>query len=196
MQQRQIGLTGGIASGKSTVGHLLEAQGWPVLDADRYARDILAPGSAASTAVLEKFGASVQQQNEIATINRAALGELIFAEATQRQWLEQLIHPLVRQRFEQELTARSAAPIVVLMVPLLFEANLTTLCTEIWLVDCDEKQQLTRMIQRDGLPEAEAKQRIACQWPLAQKRPYADQIIDNRGSKEHLIAQVNVLAKA
>jgi dephospho-CoA kinase len=130
--QRRIGLTGGIASGKSTVGRLLAAQGLPVLDADGYAREALAPGSPGAEAVLARYG----------TLDRAALGRIVFADAAERQWLEQLVHPLVRARFAAELERLAAAPVVVLMIPLLFEAGLEELCSEVWLVDCDEAQQL------------------------------------------------------
>ena len=112
--QRRIGLTGGIASGKSTVGRLLAARGLPLLDADGFAREALAPGSPGAQAVLARYG----------TLDRAALGRIVFADAAERQWLEQLVHPLVRARFAAELERLAAAPVVVLMIPLLFEAGL------------------------------------------------------------------------
>ena len=190
--QRRIGLTGGIASGKSTVGHLLEQRGWPVLDADRYARDVLAPNTPASEAVVERFGAVV---GHAANVNRQALGQIVFSDPDKRRWLEALIHPVVRERFQQDLTELRDAPVVVLMIPLLFEAGLQSLCSEVWLVDCTTKQQLTRMIQRDGLSEAEAQARLQAQWPLARKRDLADHIIENRGSLTDLMAAVSHFAR-
>ena len=186
--QRRIGLTGGIASGKSSVGRLLEARGWPVLDADRFARDALAPNTPASEAVVERFSDAV---GTAAHLNRKALGRIVFNDAVERRWLEALIHPVVRDRFQQELERRSHEPVVVLMIPLLFEAGLESLCSEIWLVDCTPEQQLTRMMQRDGLTEEEAQARLLAQWPLSRKRDLADVVIDNGGSPNDLAAAVS-----
>ncbi|MFM8259403.1 MAG: dephospho-CoA kinase [Vulcanococcus sp.] len=189
--QRRIGLTGGIATGKSSVGRLLAAQGVPVLDADGFARDALAPGSAGTRAVLERYGPAVREQAAgVDALDRAALGRIVFADPAERQWLEQLVHPLVRERFNRELVELAAAPLVVLMIPLLFEAGLEALCSEVWLVDCDEQQQLERLMGRDGLSEADARARIAAQWPLPRKRELADRRIDNRGGPAALAAQV------
>lgn len=191
--QRRIGLTGGIATGKSTVGRWLEQQGLPVLDADVYARETLGPGSPCSQAVLERYGSRVQasgSQPQDAVIDRAALGGIVFHDPAEKAWLEALIHPLVRARFERELSGLSQKPTVVLMTPLLFEAGLEELCSEIWLVDCDPEQQLQRLMQRDGLSAAAAQSRIDAQWPLARKRPLADRLLDNGGGPEALAEQV------
>ena len=206
-RQRRIGLTGGIASGKSSVARLLaERHGLPVLDADGFAREALAPGSPTALAVLERYGERVrpgaedpppaeklggsQRQDHApdtgVAIDRAALGRIVFADALERRWLEELVHPLVRQRFSAELERLAAAPTVVLMVPLLFEAGLESLCSEVWLVDCDEHQQLERLIGRDRLSEAEARARIDAQWPLARKRPLVERRLENRGNPEAL----------
>jgi len=193
--QRRIGLTGGIASGKSSVAALLGQRGWPVLDADRYAREALAPGSAGERAVLEHWGALVEARPPAPSgpaLDRAALGRIVFADAAERRWLEALVHPLVRQRFDAELERLAAEPVVVLMIPLLFEAGLEALCSEVWLVDCDEEQQLQRLMARNGLSEAEARERIAAQWPMARKRSLADRLIDNRGPAEELAAAVKL----
>ena len=180
-RQRRIGLSGGIATGKSSVARLLaQRHGLPVLDADLYAREALAPGSPGAQAVLARYG----------EIDRAALGRIVFADAAERRWLEALVHPIVRARFDAELERLAAAPVLVLMIPLLFEAGLEDLCSEVWLVDCDEGQQLRRLIERDQLSEAEALARIAAQWPLARKRPLADRLIDNRGSAQALEASL------
>ena len=183
--QRRIGLTGGIATGKSTVGRLLEAEGLPVLDADYYAREVLAPGSPGAAAVLQRYGYSVRADGtgpEWPTIDRGALGSIVFSDPSEKRWLEELVHPLVRRRFDQALTELVAEPAVVLMIPLLFEAGLEGLCSEIWLVDCDEAQQLERLMQRDGLSAVEAEARMNAQWPLTKKRALSDVLIDNRVS--------------
>jgi dephospho-CoA kinase len=158
------------------VGRLLALQGLPVLDADVYAREALAPGSPAAQAVLERYN----------TLDRAALGRIVFGDAGERQWLEQLIHPIVRECFRAELSKLADAPAVVLMIPLLFEVGLEELCSEVWLVDCEPAQQLQRLIGRDGLSEAEARARMAAQWPIARKRTLADRVLDNRGTAEQL----------
>jgi len=192
--QRRIGLTGGIASGKSMVGRQLAAKGLPVLDADAYAREALAPGSAGTLAVLDRYGqqvAAAVTAGEAVALDRGALGRLVFGDAAELRWLEALVHPLVRQRFAVELERLREAPAVVLMIPLLFEAGLEHLCSEVWLVDCEETQQLRRLIRRDQLGEAEARARIAAQWPLARKRPLADVVIDNRGEAEALARKVD-----
>ena len=183
--QRRIGLTGGIASGKSSVGRWLAQQGLPVLDADQFAREALEPGRNATNTVLKRYGSAVQAK-EAATIDRAALGRIVFQDPAERHWLEQLIHPIVRECFDQALTRHAKSSAIVLMIPLLFEAGLESLCSEIWLVDCDESQQLERLIARDGLSPAAAQARIAAQWPLHQKRELADVLIDNRSTEQDL----------
>jgi dephospho-CoA kinase len=129
--------------------------------------------------VLQRYGATVQAEGG-AAVDRAALGRIVFQDPAERQWLEQLIHPLVRQRFDQALIIHAKAPAVVMMIPLLFEAGLESLCSEIWLVDCDESQQLERLITRDGLNPQAAQARINAQLPLSRKRGLADHVISNR----------------
>ena len=203
--QRRIGLTGGIASGKSTVGRLLAERGLPVLDADVYAREALAPGSPGAAAVLERFGERVALAGAATralagaaapALDRAALGRIVFSDAAELRWLEQLVHPLVRQRFAAELERLREAPVVVLMIPLLFEAGLEGLCSEVWLVDCDEDQQLQRLMDRDQLIEADARARLAAQWPLARKRALATVVLDNRGGPVALAPQVAAALRA
>jgi dephospho-CoA kinase len=198
--QRRIGLTGGIATGKSTVGQLLaERFGLPLLDADLYARGALAPGTPGARAVLARYGEAVAAKALAAkalaagagdAIDRAALGRVVFADPAERRWLEQLVHPLVRQSFEAELERLAHAPVVVLMIPLLFETGLESLCSEVWLVTCRPETQLQRLIGRDGLTEHEARQRIAAQWPLARKQALADRLIHNDGDPEALEQQL------
>ncbi len=197
--QRRIGLTGGIASGKSTVGHWLEARGLPLLDADRFAREALAAGSAGARTVLQRYGTAVQAAGSDpaeAQLDRSALGRIVFHDPSERLWLEQLVHPLVRQRFDEALQQLTAAPALVLMIPLLFEGGLEGLCSEIWLVDCDPATQLQRLMRRDQRNEADARARLGAQWPLERKRPLADLVIDNRGGPEALEPQLATALKA
>jgi len=189
--QRRIGLTGGIASGKSTAGRWLAQRGLPLLDADQFAREALAPGSPGAAAVLQRHGAAVRAPGDGATgVARSALGRIVFQDPSERLWLEQLVHPLVRQRFDAALAQLAAAPALVLMIPLLFEAGLEGLCSEIWLVDCTPELQLQRLMGRDGLSAADARARLAAQWPLERKRPLADWVIDNRGGPGGLEPQL------
>jgi len=183
--QRRIGLTGGIATGKSSVGHYLaEQHALAVLNADLYAREALAPGSAATKAVLQRYGKAVaaESQNNATSLDRSALGQIVFNDAAERHWLEQLVHPIVRQRFDAELARLAETTPVVLMIPLLFEAKLTYLCSEVWLVDCSSAQQCQRLMDRDELSPQDSERRIAAQWPMNQKRDLADLVIDNSGS--------------
>jgi dephospho-CoA kinase len=181
--QRRIGLTGGIASGKSSAGKLLqEKHGLAVLDADRYARAALAPGTTAHNNVLTRYG--------LKELDRKALGEIVFNNPIERLWLEQLVHPIVQQMMDQEVIRLAEAKTIVLMIPLLFEAGLESRCTEIWLVDCDEKQQLERLIARDNCTNQQALARINAQWPLARKRLLADRVINNRNGSGELEIEV------
>lgn len=192
--QRRIGLTGGIASGKSSVGHYLaEQHALPVLDADAYAREALAPGTAATKAVLERYGSAVGEagQRSPASLDRSALGRIVFSDSRERRWLEQLVHPIVAKRFDVALEDLSAEPVVVLMVPLLFEAELESLCNEIWVVHCSTSQQLQRLMHRDQLSKPVAEARLAAQWPLETKTPLADTVIDNSGAAEKWVDQVS-----
>ena len=188
--QRRIGLTGGIASGKSSAGKLLqEKHRLAVLDADRYAREALAPGTTASQAVLNRYGKRVFCGDHL---DRKALGEIVFNNPNERLWLEQLVHPVVKQKMDQEIIKLSDAKTIVLMIPLLFETGLDSLCTEIWLVDCDEKQQIERLITRDNCTNQQALARINAQWPLARKRLLADRVINNRNGSDELEIEVAV----
>lgn len=195
-QARHIGLTGGIATGKSTVARLLcERHGVPVLDADRFAKDALAPGSEAAQAVLRRYGAAVcadRSPEDPPFLDRAALARIVFADSGERRWLEQLVHPIVRSRFAAGLQVHAEAPVVALMIPLLFEAGLEALCSEIWVVDCgSQEEQLRRLQARDGISIAEALSRLEAQWPMAAKLARADVVIHNCGTKEDLIAQMD-----
>jgi len=183
--QRRIGLTGGIASGKSSAGKLLqEKHGLAVLDADRYARAALAPGTTAHNNVLTRYG--------LKELDRKALGEIVFNNPIERLWLEQLVHPIVQQMMDQEVIRLAEAKTIVLMIPLLYEAGLESRCTEIWLVDCDEKQQLERLIARDNCTNQQALARINAQWSLARKRLLADRVINNRNGSGELEIEVAV----
>ncbi len=190
--QRRIGVTGGIASGKSSVGHFLIQQGVQVLDADLYAREALAPGCPATRAVLQRYGPRAQSELG-AGVDRAALGSIVFSDSKERTWLEALLHPLVRQRFDQELQRHVGERVVALMIPLLFEAGMERLCSEIWVVHCSPTQQRQRLMLRNQLSPREAEQRIRAQWPMDRKTDLADCVIENGGLPQSWTSQVREL---
>ncbi|NER98462.1 MAG: dephospho-CoA kinase, partial [Symploca sp. SIO1B1] len=175
--KRLIGLTGGIGTGKTTVSnYLAQTYQLPVLDADIYAREAVQLGSPILEQIFERYGLEMQLPD--GKLNRQRLGEIVFSNPEQMQWLEQQIHPYVRDRFQAEL-AKLIAPIVVLVIPLLFEAGLTNLVTEIWVVSCSAQQQLKRISQRNNLSLEQAQSRINSQLPLAEKVTRADVVLDN-----------------
>ena len=188
--KRIIGLTGGIATGKTTVSnYLAHHYQLPVLDADIYAREAVQVGSPILSKICDRYGSGVQLPD--GTLNRKRLGEIVFSNPAQRQWLEQQIHPYVRDRFQSDLNTL-VAPTLVLVVPLLFEAGLTDLVTEIWVVSCSAEQQLRRMIERDRLSLEQAQSRINSQLPLAEKVDRADVVLDNSSTPEALLKQVDL----
>lgn len=188
--KRIIGLTGGIATGKTTVSnYLAHRYQLPVLDADIYAREAVQVGSPILSKICDRYGSGVQLPD--GTLNRKRLGEIVFSNPAQRQWLEQQIHPYVRDRFQSELNTL-VAPTIVFVVPLLFEAGMTDLVTEIWVVSCSAEQQLRRMIERDRLSREQAQARINSQLPLEEKVARADVVLDNSSTPEALLKQVDL----
>jgi len=190
-----IGLTGGIASGKSTAARLLGELGAPVIDADLLAREAVLPGTEALAAIVAAFGTGVLQAD--GSLDRAALGRQVFAAPEARRTLEWIIHPEVRRlaRLKLQALEESGARVVFYMAPLLIEAGADTFCEEIWVVDVDEATQLQRVTARDGLSTLEARQRMAAQMPLAEKAIRGDVIIDNRGTVEELAERLRRLWK-
>lgn len=190
-QQRRIGLTGGIATGKTTVAQCLAQAQIPVLDADLYAREAVQPGTAAFARIVDRYGATILQAD--GTLDRQQLGNRVFQDAHERQWLEQQIHPYVRDRFLTALTTtHRATPTLALVIPLLFEAQMTDLVTEIWVVTCTLAQQQARLIRRNQLSPEQALARIHSQLDLAVKVQQANVVLDNTTTPERLWAQVQV----
>jgi dephospho-CoA kinase len=189
--KRLIGLTGGIATGKSTVAkYLAETYGLPILDADIYAREAVNNGSPILAQIAERYGSEILLSN--GDLNREKLGEIVFKNQLERQWNESKIHPYVRERFDQEIQ-KSPQETLVLVIPLLFEAKITNLVTEIWVVSCSESQQLQRLMDRNKLTLAQAEARINSQMPLAEKISLADVVLDNSQTLEVLLKQVNIV---
>lgn len=193
-QQRIIGLTGGIATGKTTVSDYLAANyQFPVFDADIFAREAVAPGTPALEAIATRFGPEILLPD--GNLNRRALGAIVFANPSERQWLEAQIHPQVRARFADAI-ARCDRDTLVFAIPLLFEARLENLVTEIWVVACPPEIQLARLICRDRLTADQARDRIAAQMPLAAKIARADCVLDNSRTVEELLQQIDIKVRS
>jgi dephospho-CoA kinase len=187
---RLIGITGGIGTGKSTVTNYLHTRySLPIWDADIYARSAVAVGSPILAAISHRYGTGILQPD--GTLDRHQLGTIIFSDFDQRQWVEAQIHPYVRSCFETEISRLAPAATGVLAIPLLFEAKMTDLVTEIWVVSCDQSIQLKRVMKRDQSTEAAARMRIESQMPLADKIALADVNLDNSSSIIDLERQID-----
>jgi dephospho-CoA kinase len=182
-----IGLTGNIATGKSTVAAMLASLGADVFDADRLAHDVMRPGTAVFRRIVERFGLDVVGAH--GEIDRAKLGAIVFADPAALRHLEQIVHPAVVEITRQLLDASEAAVCVIEAIKLL-EANLQADCDEVWVVTCQRAQQTARLMETRRLTRSEAEQRIEAQPPAEAKLPYADRIIDNAGSLRETWLQV------
>jgi dephospho-CoA kinase len=190
---RVIGLTGGIASGKSTVSDLLRRRGLVILDADEAARRAVEPGTPALEAIRAEFGPGVLTPE--GSLDRKALAARVFGNEPARLALNAIVHPAVRAEFERELrdlSERVPPPrAVVLDVPLLYESGMERMAEAVWVVALDPRLQRERLMARDHMATAEAEARIASQWPLSEKVARADRVIWNEGSPEDLARAVD-----
>jgi dephospho-CoA kinase len=187
---RLIGITGGIGTGKSTVTNYLHTRyNLPIWDADIYARSAVAIGSPILDKISQRHGNSILQPD--GTLDRHQLGKIIFSSPDERQWLETQIHPYVRTCFETAIYQFPSDDTAILAIPLLFEAQMTDLVTEIWVVSCDFSTQLARIMTRDRLTEAEAQMRIQSQMSLTDKIALADFMLDNSDSIVTLQQQID-----
>lgn len=186
-----IGLTGGIACGKTTVANLLRDRGATVVDADQVARDVVAPGSAGLQAVVEAFGAQVLDAD--GALDRTKLGAQVFNDAPARARLEGILHPLIAQESMRQLAAARGAPLVVYDAALLFEAGRAELFRPVVVVRVPPAVQRARLMARDGIDAAAADARIGSQMPVAEKAERADHVIDNGGTRAETEAQVDAL---
>ena len=194
MLKRIIGLTGGIGTGKSTVSNYLAERHLPVFDADIYARVAVEPGSTILSQIAARYGGRILLPD--GSLNRQHLGEIVFNNPDERSWLEQQIHPYVRQRLQNDLNSISQQnATVVMVIPLLFEAGMTDLVNEIWVVYCSPTQQLERLIERDRLNLAQAQARINSQMPLQDKCDRADVVLENTSTLPALLKQVDLALK-
>lgn len=185
-----IGLTGSIATGKSTVSAMFRDLNIHVIDADQIAREVVEPGEKAYREVVDHFGESILQEDR--TLNRQKLGSIVFADASKRVQLNNIIHPAIRKKMLEQRDAliKAEEKCVVLDIPLLFESNLTNYVEKIMVVFVDEKTQLIRLMKRDNLTKEEALERINSQLPIKEKVDLADATIDNSGTVEHSLKQL------
>ncbi|MHB9146422.1 MAG: dephospho-CoA kinase [Symbiobacteriia bacterium] len=191
-----IGLTGGIATGKSTATAFLREAGIPVIDADEVARAVVEPGQPALAELAAAFGPSILLPG--GSLDRKRLGDMVFGDAAARQRLNAITHPYIHQAIgvQTEALAATGTQFIVLDVPLLFESGLDRDVDRVWVVAASAAQQLARLMERDALSEAEARRRIESQMPLADKIRRADAVIDNSGSREATRTRLRYLLEA
>jgi dephospho-CoA kinase len=187
----QVGLTGGIGSGKSEVTRLLAARGAVVVDSDLLAREAVAPGTPGLAAVVDAFGAGVLAPD--GSLDRPALGRLVFADPQRRAVLEAIVHPYVRRRSAEIAHAAPPGAVVVHDVPLLVEKDLQRLYDLVVVVDVDEDTQVRRLVGQRGMPEADVRARVAAQASRERRLAAADLVINNAGGLEELQERVQRL---
>lgn len=189
----KIGLTGGIATGKSTVSGWMAQRGVAVIDADRVAREVVEPGTPGLQAVVEAFGTDVILED--GQLNRPALGSIVFNNEAKRKQLNAILHSYIKARVDEleQMYIDRGEPAIIYDVPLLIEAGWYKDMDEVWLVETGEATQIRRLKERNGLDEAEAACRIKSQLPLSEKRKYSQVVISNEGPMEELEAELEQL---
>jgi len=192
---RVIGLTGGIASGKSTVADLIATRCIPVIDADQLSRDVVLPGTEALSRITEVFGGKVLNQD--GTLDRKALSDIIFADPGARITLEGILHPAIRKLAESRLAElrEKGEPVALYVAPLLIEAGAVDRVDEIWVVHVDTGTQLERLQKRDGISREDALKRLSSQMPMEEKRKLGRVVIENSGTLEELKTRVDELCR-
>ncbi|VEC00786.1 Dephospho-CoA kinase [Cedecea lapagei] len=185
-----VALTGGIGSGKSTVAEAFSRQGIAVIDADVIARQVVEPGQRALALISQHFGLKILQED--GALNRRALREAIFSSPQQKQWLNDLLHPLIQQQTRDEI-ARAASPYVLWVVPLLVENNLQQRANRVLVVDVSPETQITRTMLRDNVSREHAQQILAAQASREARLAVADDVINNDGSPQDVVVHVDRL---
>ncbi|MEK3980956.1 dephospho-CoA kinase [Psychrobacillus sp. FSL K6-2836] len=190
-----IGLTGSIASGKSTVANMLMEMDFPIIDADVVARIVVEKGTATLEMIKETFGTEVIHED--GSLNREGLGEIIFSNPSKRKQLNDIMHPAIRAEMlaQKEHLMQQEHPVIIMDIPLLFESRLQSFVDKILVVTVTEQKQLERLMSRNGFTQEEAKLRIQSQLPLSVKEEGADAVIYNNGTIEETKQQlIKVLA--
>lgn len=188
-----IGLTGSIASGKSTVANMLRKYGLPIVDADLVARIVVEPGTPTLQKIVEAFGE--EALTEDGAMNRQKIGSLIFHDEAKRKELNSIIHPAIRQEMlrQRDEHVENGAETVIMDIPLLFESKLQHFVDKILVVSVTEETQLKRLMERNLLSEDEAKARISTQLPISVKEQGADAVIRNNGTIEETEKQLQTI---
>ena len=186
----RVGLTGGIASGKSLVAAELAARGAIIIDADVLAREVVEPGTPGLAAIIERFGPQVLTDGRL---DRAHLAEIVFADPAARRDLERIVHPVVRARAAELERAAGSAAVVVHVIPLLVETGQQGNFDLVVTIDVDHETQIQRMMARNGFSRAEAESRIAAQAAREDRRAAADVVLDNSGDVAQLKDQIDAL---
>lgn len=187
-----LGITGGIACGKSTVSDYLAKKKVPIIDADAVCHELSQPQGSIWQVYTEHFGTSILQPDK--TLDRAAIAARVFADKAERKWMNDTLHPILEQEVLRRLHSYAGtAPVVILDVPLLYEAGWNKFCNEVWVVYVSREIQIQRIMHRDGATREEAKARIAAQMSVEEKCKLADAVIDNRGTVEETEKQVEKL---
>jgi len=186
-----VGLTGGIATGKSTVSALLRQLGCEIIDADLLAREVVEPGQPAWTTIVAEFGQDVLTGD--GTLDRKKLGAIVFADPERRRRLEAITHPAIRERFQarlDELAEKGFTGIVIFDAAVMIESGNYKNMDRLVVVVTDEPTQMSRLQGRDGTDDAEGRRKIASQMPLSEKAKLADYVIDNSGDRHATAEQV------
>ncbi len=188
-----LGITGGIATGKSTASSYFEKKGVPVVDADLGARVVVEAGSSGLDQLVQAFGIDILAEN--GTLDRKKLGRMVFSDTQKRQELNQIVQKDIRKWIESTLAdlKKKAYPLIVLDIPLLFEEHYEDLCDIVLVIATTPEKQQIRLRERDGLTEVEARDRLAAQWPLSQKKKLADVVIENSSSLADFDAALEML---
>ena len=187
-----LGLTGGIGSGKSMVLSMFANLGAEVIDADQLAREVVEPGQPALEEIATAFGRDMLMPD--GRLDRGKLARIIFADPVARARLNAITHPRIRERMATEMALRGSRPgLLIVDIPLLYENDRSDTVESVIVVWVDAKTQLRRLTERDGLTPDEARQRIAAQMPLDEKRARADLVVDNSGSRENTRRQVEAI---
>ncbi len=187
-----LGLTGGIGSGKSMVLSMFANMGAEVIDADQLAREVVEPGQPALEEIATAFGRDMLMPD--GRLDRGKLARIIFADPVARARLNAITHPRIQERMATEMALRGSRPgLLIVDIPLLYENDRSDTVESVIVVWVDAKTQLRRLTERDGLTPDEARQRIAAQMPLDEKRARADLVVDNSGSRENTRRQVEVI---
>ena len=187
-----IGITGGIASGKSTVTNFLRKQGFQVVDADAVVHQLQKPGGRLFEALDQHFGQEIILEN--GELNRPLLARLIFSNPQEQEWSKRIQGEIIREELATLRDQLAQTEEIFFMdIPLLFEQDYSAWFDETWLVYVDRDVQVERLMKRDQLSQNEAKSRLAAQWPLEEKKDLASHVLDNNGNQEQLLTQVRIL---